>query len=196
MPRKQLAVIDDGVCCPSVTAAPLSEHDARRPRPGLRRARRPRPTAPPEPGRRGGRDLLLRPSRAARQISADHLAPHQGPRRCRPDRRNQAGPMGLVEHRARAPRRDSARTRARVAWLAPHRPLWRGVRAEHAEGAGGRDGIEAVGDGTLPDFERGLAALGRILEDVVEHEQTTGHDVAAPSLRSRRARRRTRGRRR
>jgi len=28
MPRKQVAVIDDGVCCPSVTAAPLSEADA------------------------------------------------------------------------------------------------------------------------------------------------------------------------
>ena len=28
MPRKQLAVMDAGVCCPSVTAAPLSEHDA------------------------------------------------------------------------------------------------------------------------------------------------------------------------
>ena len=37
------------------------------------------------------RGLLLRPARPARQVPADHLPPHQGPRRSRPDRREKRG---------------------------------------------------------------------------------------------------------
>ena len=69
-------------------------------------------------------------------------------------------------------------------------------RAEDAEAAGRRDGREAVGDRALPHLVGRLAAVGRILEHVVEHEAGRRGRGGATSPRSRRGRRRTRGRRR
>ena len=70
------------------------------------------------------------------------------------------------------------------------------VAPQDAEAAGRADGDEAVGDRALPDPERCLPALGRILEHVVEHERAAGREVAGPPLVVGERPRRTRGRRR
>ena len=114
MPRKQVALIDDEVCCPSVTAAPLSEDDAN----DLARVF----AALADPVRLR---LLSLVAEAGEICSCDLLEPLG---KSQPtishhtkaladvglDLRYQAGSLGLVEHRARTPQRASTRTRSRA----------------------------------------------------------------------------------
>ena len=51
------------------------------------------------------------------------------------------------------------------------------------EAAGGGVGVEVAGLGrACPHFEGRLAAVGRVLEHVVEDEEAAGHHEARPSL--------------